>query len=374
MRHSHGHVGRDGKRGEVMKKLVMCCDGTWNSADQVKKDGQPCVTNVLKMAVRVAKRDGDTLQITYYDQGVGTGNVLDKFIGGAFGDGLEANIYDAYRFLVANYEPGDEIYVFGFSRGAFTARSITGMIRKVGILGRAHAGNYHEALRLYHSDTKVDDPVAVKFRADCSLSPNESIPIKFIGVWDTVGALGIPVMGANKGKFEFYDTELSGSVKFAYHALAIDERRGPFQPTLWDFKPKEGQTLEQVWFCGVHSDIGGGYEEPGLSDISMQWMLEKAQGAGLAMDAGAIASRPLHRDVTIDLHNSRTGVYKVMPSFDRPVGLPSPNSKNAGPNGLDPTQSLHPTVLERWDNPKLKYRPQKLRDYFERTGDPRAKS
>ncbi|HWS71913.1 MAG TPA: DUF2235 domain-containing protein, partial [Thermoanaerobaculia bacterium] len=129
-----------------MKKLVICCDGTWNSADQVQKDGQPCVTNVLKIAVRIAKRDPNgTPQIIYYDQGVGTGNVLDKLEGGLRGDGLEENIHDAYRFLVANYEPGDELYVFGFSRGAFTARSITGMVRKCGILTRAHADRYHDA-------------------------------------------------------------------------------------------------------------------------------------------------------------------------------------------------------------------------------------
>src|SRR5690606_17210148 len=118
-----------------MKRLVICCDGTWNRADQ-EEDDIPCPTNVVKIAFRIAKRDGDIPQLVYYDEGVGTGNSLDRVTGGAFGRGLEENIHQAYRFLIANYEPGDEIFLFGFSRGAFTARSLGGMIRKCGILGR----------------------------------------------------------------------------------------------------------------------------------------------------------------------------------------------------------------------------------------------
>ncbi|MFP5247850.1 MAG: DUF2235 domain-containing protein, partial [Thermoanaerobaculia bacterium] len=203
-----------------MKRLVICCDGTWNRADQVRKDGQPCVTNVLKIAVRIAKRDGDMPQVIYYDQGVGTGNLVDKVSGGAFGEGLEANIHDAYRFLIANYEQGDEIYAFGFSRGAFTARSIVGMIRKCGILKREHADRYKPALDLYHSDEHPDDPKPMQFREQNSIAGKEEIPIRFIGVWDTVGALGIPVRGIaalQKDKFEFHDTQLTKIVKFAYH-------------------------------------------------------------------------------------------------------------------------------------------------------------
>ena len=357
-----------------MKRLVICCDGTWNRADQVQKDGEPCVTNVLKFAVRVAKRDGQTPQIVYYDQGVGTGNVLDRVRGGALGEGLEDNIHDAYRFLVGNYELGDELYILGFSRGAFTARSISGMIRKCGILKREHVDKYRPALDLYHSDNRPTDKPAIDFRREHSLSPEEDIPIKFLGVWDTVGALGIPVRGLaalQKGKYEFHDTELSGTVKFAYHALAIDERRGPFRPSLWDYKPKDGQAVEQVWFCGVHSDVGGGYEQTALSDIALDWMLAKAEATGLVLDAATRAARPLRPNPAGEIHNSRTGVYLATPGFDRPVGLPSPNSKNAGPNGLDPTQSVHPSVLQRWDGDP-KYRPEKLRDYFKIVKDPRG--
>jgi uncharacterized protein (DUF2235 family) len=269
---------------------------------------------------------------------------------------------------VANYEFGDEIFLFGFSRGAFTARSISGMIRKCGILTRKHVDKYREALDLYHSDHRPDDPIATKFRQDHSLSPTDPIEIKFIGVWDTVGALGIP--GGDTSKFAFHDTELSGSVRNAYHALAIDERRGPFQPTLWDYKPKPGQTIEQVWFAGVHSDIGGGYPEAGLSDIAMQWMMDKAHDAGLIMDPDA---RELHPNaLQKPPHDSLTLKYKFLSKFDRPICLPSPQSKNDTPNGLDPTQSVHPSVLERWDRDES-YRPANLRAYFHKIGDSRAK-
>ena len=351
-----------------MKRLAICCDGTWNRADQVQKDGRPCVSNVVKIAIRVAKRDGDTPQIVYYDQGVGTGNFLDRVDGGVTGAGLEDNIHDAYRFVVANYELGDELYFFGFSRGAFTARSITGMIRKCGILTRKHVEKYHEALDLYRSPDHPDDPVPAAFRKECSLSPVDPIDVRFIGVWDTVGALGIPI-GGDTRKFAFHDTELSGNVHFAYHALAIDERRGPFQPTLWDFKPKPDQKIEQVWFAGVHSDVGGGYQEPGLSDIAMQWMIDRARDTGLVFDQEAIDAHPLHPNpLQNPPHDSRGLAYRIFRPYDRPVGFASPNSKN---KGLDPTQSVHPSVLQRWDGDK-NYRPVKLREYFKQTGDPRA--
>src|SRR6267378_2487330 len=175
-----------------MKRLVLCCDGTWNSADQ-ERNGVPSPTNVVKLAYRVAKRDGATLQVIYYDQGVGTGNFFDRLTGGAFGDGVEANIYDAYRFLIGNYELGDEIYLFGFSRGAYTVRSIGGMIRKCGILARPYVKYYHAAIELYRDGQHPDQPGPAKFRQDYSISGAEAIPIRMIGAWDTVGALGIPL-------------------------------------------------------------------------------------------------------------------------------------------------------------------------------------
>lgn len=349
-----------------MKRLIVCCDGTWNRADQ-EHEGEPCPTNVIRMAYRVAKRDGATLQIVCYDQGVGTGNVLDRYAGGASGEGLEDNIHDAYRFLVANYEPGDEIYLFGFSRGAFTARSLSGLIRKCGILRCECIRQYRPALDLYHAPNHPDDPVPKKFREDFSLGGAGATKIKLIGVWDTVGALGIPLRGlGDLKKYQFHDTELSGSVQFAYHALAVDEHRGPFAPALWAFKPKDGQTIEQVWFCGAHSDVGGGYPERGLSDLALEWMMEKARGAGLALDETVLSANPLHPDHRQEPHNSKKGVYRLTPGIDRPIGK-AVNS----PAEDDPTQSLHESVRKRWDDVPS-YRPPSLKDYFKRIGDPRG--
>src|SRR5947209_16382948 len=267
-----------------MTTHVLCCDGTWDSSDQEAdpKTGEICVSNVLKVAVRLSKRtaDGKQLQIVYYDQGVGTGDVLDKATGGAFGKGLDANINDAYRYLIANYEPGDDIYLFGFSRGAYTARSIAGMIRRCGILKREAVRQYPTAKKLYRSAVDAGSDQAKKFRADFAVE--DQTPIRCIAVWDTVGALGVPIgalKSINEKEFQFLDTTLSPVVKFAFHALAVDEHRGPFQPTLWEADPAPGQTLVQAWFAGAHSDIGGGYPEHGLSDIALVWLMDCAATA-----------------------------------------------------------------------------------------------
>ena len=353
-----------------MKRLILCCDGTWNTADQ-ESNGAPCPTNVVKIAYRIAKRDGAIPQIIFYDQGVGTGNSVDRLSGGAFGAGLEDNIHDAYRFLVANYEPGDDLFLFGFSRGAFTARSIAGMIRKCGILGRAHVEHYKDAIELYRNPDHPDAEGPVKFRTDYSVCGNERIRIRFIGVWDTVGALGIPLRGLRwftRGKYRFHDTELSGTVEHACHALAIDEHRAPFEPMLWFYKPKPGQTVEQVWFCGAHSDIGGGYPETGLSDITLEWMMGKARSAGLLFDEEAMQAHLLYTDPLGKLHNSKTGLYYLTHGTNRLIGQ---YKKSDGiPLCDDPTQSLHETVRERWDRVP-DYRPSSLVEYFKRYGDRR---
>jgi uncharacterized protein (DUF2235 family) len=345
-----------------MKRLILCCDGTWNTADQTA-NGTPCPTNVIKLAYRIAKHDMQNVpQVIFYDQGVGTGNTLDKFTGGAFGDGLEDNIHDAYRFLIANYEPGDEIYLFGFSRGAFTARSIAGMIRKCGILSRASVQHYVAATQLYRaSDVHPDNERAVAFRAEHSCCGTDPIKIRFIGVWDTVGALGIPLVGLRaltRRDDDFHDTELSGTVELAFHALAVDERRAPFIPTLWLEKAKPNQTVEQTWFPGVHSDIGGGYPESDLSDIALQWMLQKAEASGLAMDGLAQAAHPLAPNPLGVKHDSRTGLYKLAPGKDRPI-------ETGG------TQSVHESVLTRWDADPT-YRPDNVRAWLNQRADPRA--
>ncbi|MFN9731713.1 MAG: DUF2235 domain-containing protein [Pseudomonadota bacterium] len=360
-----------------MKRLVICCDGTWNSADQ-EVDGVPCPTNVLKTAFRVAKRADRVPQIVFYDQGVGTGNSIDRLTGGAFGDGLLDNILDAYRFLTANYEPGDEIYCFGFSRGAYTVRSLVGMVRKCGILARTSVSRYKDAIELYCSPDSPNADAPTAFRTQhCVVGP-ETIPVEFLGVWDTVGSLGIPLRGMRwmtRRKHQFHDVELSGSVANAFHALAIDERRAPFEATRWTPKAKPGQRVKQVWFCGVHSDVGGGYPESGLSDVSLQWMLDNAVASGLVLDAAVEQRYPLKPDALQPLHDSKTGLYRLTSGIDRSIGTAAQSKEQPGANATaaDPTQSLHPTVLERWDRDRS-YRPRNLVDYFKRTGDPRGQN
>jgi hypothetical protein len=142
---------------------------------------------------------------------------------------------------------------------------------------------------------------------------------------------------------------------------------------MWEYKPKQGQTIEQVWFTGVHTDVGGGYPETGLSDITLDWMIGKARDAGLAFDQAVMDGYPLHPDPLGTLHNSKKGLYSVTPGIDRPIGVAAkdPEAPKCAPDAADPTQSVHPRVLERWDR-EPGYRPKQLREYFRSTGDPRG--
>lgn len=359
-----------------MKRLILCCDGTWNSADQ-SSNGTPCPTNVIRMAYRIAKRKGDLRQIVYYSQGVGTGNSLDRFTGGAFGKGVDDNIFDAYRFLVANYEPDDQLFLFGFSRGAFTARSIAGMIRKCGILKREFVERYREVTIMYRSDDSPNAEIPTEFRHNYSVNGDQETPIHFIGVWDTVGSLGIPLSGLRnltKRKHQFHDTELSGSVKNACHALAIDELRSPFKPTLWQYKPKAGQSIEQMWFPGVHSNVGGGYPDRSLADLSLEWMVKKAHDAGLAFDPSVENHHILQPRIDGKIYRSRKGIYRIIMPYNRVIGISELRIREEGSTvqGVDPTQKIHQSALDRWDNDPA-YRPPGLAEYLKRTAEEPAR-
>lgn len=353
----------------MSKSIIICCDGTWNSADQDRK-GEPTPTNVVRLAYRVAKRSSNgEPQVLYYDQGVGTGNWLDRFTGGAFGRGLDGNVFECYRFLIANYEANDRLYFFGFSRGAFTARSLAGLIRNSGILKRDSVRQYLNALNLYRDpDINPSSAQAADFRVKHSVIQN--VPIHLIGVFDTVGSLGIPVRGLRwmtRKRYQFHDTKLSRLVKHAFHALAIDERRAPFEPTLfWKDPGNKDQKVEQVWFPGVHSDVGGGYKERDISDLTLDWMLKAVKDAGLALEPNAFDD--LNGKARGTLHNSKKGMYGVTPGIDRQIGL-CPKDLDDPKSDLvdDPTQSLHESVLQRWKDDDS-YRPKSLKEYFERTG------
>lgn len=294
-----GHVARSGAR-----RLVVCTDGTWN--DPAKDEP----TNVYKIA-RAVQRTGEdgSPQVVYYHAGVGTGtDIVDRVIGGATGLGISKNIRDAYNFLMLNYQPDDQIFLFGFSRGAYTARSLAGLIRNAGILRPERGHLFRDAYELYRNrdrDAHPDAPASLRFRAD---NAYPDARIHFIGVWDTVGSLGVPLtfgptlrklIGAPFGKkflYEFHDVGLSSFVDHAYHAVAIDEKREPFRPTLWTVKPDSpraaGQSFEQRWFRGVHSNVGGGYAAAGLSDAALLWMAEAASRHGLGLDVGILYPEP----------------------------------------------------------------------------------
>jgi uncharacterized protein (DUF2235 family) len=360
----------------MSKRLVLCCDGTWNNPDQKSP------TNVTKVALAVAPTDaGGREQRTFYHPGVGTGR-WERLRGGAFGFGLSRNVRDAYRFIVANFEPGDELFFFGFSRGAYTARSAAGFVQNCGILRREQADRIDEAYALYRDKSSTTHPrgmEATLFRRAYS----HETRIHFIGVWDTVGALGIPLARWPLAKWinrrwEFHDTTLSGAVDAAYQALAIDEQRAPFRPTLWEPRhpvPKD-QRVEQVWFAGVHCDVGGGYPEHDISDIPLLWMVDRARRCGLSFRADAfaaprtpgdasttaaqdaIACTSVRPDALGELHQSREKLYRAVSPYHRGIGV---------------TDAAHEcvasSVTERLDA-RADYRPGNLTTYL--AGDHRV--
>ncbi|MET0342535.1 MAG: DUF2235 domain-containing protein [Polyangiales bacterium] len=346
----------------MTKRLIVCADGTWASEDRA------CApTNVVKLYRALCTEHVEGVpQLVYYQSGVGT-EWGERLKGGAFGFGLSRNIRECYAFLVDNYEPGDELYFFGFSRGAYTVRSLAGLIRNAGIVSeRAHIDR---AFTLYRSRRAKHHPsreAAVRFREKHAKGarprgPRAEVPeVRFIGVWDTVGSLGypLPFFRAVRPLLEllglswwFHDTKLGNNVLHAYHALAIHERRSDFQPTLWSQQldasgqpQRASQVLEQVWFPGTHSDVGGGHFAAGLSDLTLSWMIEKATRAGLAFRPSTREFGAHHApDPTGRLHDSFTGIFAALDflrgrfhgrprtfSFERPL-----------------RQSIAPAVLQR---------------------------
>jgi uncharacterized protein (DUF2235 family) len=266
-----------------MKRIVLCFDGTWNkpAEDALPPDLQ-VETNVSRFFRSVSDTGLDSVpQVKWYNAGVGT-EWLNQLPGGIVGAGLDAHIIDGYTHLAQTYQEGDEVYVLGFSRGAYSARSFVGMINNCGLVKPEFAAmKAAVAYGIYRTrDDGPDSLVAKGFRQLFS----RPITIKFLGVWDTVGALGIPLHvadGLNKAFYQFHDTRLSSIVLNAYHAVALDEQREDYLVTLWDPSREPTQMIEQRWFCGAHADVGGGYPDRRLSDLSLRWMQDRARGLGL---------------------------------------------------------------------------------------------
>jgi len=319
----------------VPRNIALCFDGTWNSDD----GSSP--TNVVKtyQAIRPETSAGME-QLTYYDRGVGTGR-FDRFRGGVLGLGLARNVDIAYQWLTANYRPRDRLFLFGYSRGAYTARSLAGLIGLCGIpdagrcglsgcqpsdaasqamaIYRIPAGKDREERAARHRDIYCRAPSAPGVHGVDVLRPSSIV--HFVGVWDTVGALGVPITWLNwvgARRHRFHDVRLDRHIRRAYHAVSVDEGRRPFAPTLWLSRPARGQEVQQLWFPGVHGDVGGGRPHTNLSDGALLWMWAKAWAAGLAFEPW-VAFRGLVPD-PFGPQGKMSLVYRVWGRHDRPIG------------------------------------------------------
>jgi uncharacterized protein (DUF2235 family) len=338
-----------------MKRIVICADGTWNARDQVDKaTGKRRPTNVTKVARAILPRAADGVdQVVFYHDGLGTAGGLDRYTGGAFGRGIESNVRALYRSILYNHAAGDELYFFGFSRGAFTVRTLAGFMNAVGLLEKDDDFFIPEVYALYESSEQPGSHAWQRaFRRVQGTRPCP--PIKFVGVWDTVGALGAPgLLGQlfNRKKYQYHNVGLTPHIQNAYHALAIDERRKPFAPNLWSRPPGWGGKLQQAWFAGVHSNIGGGYAPDGLANEALHWIVEKAEGLGLAFDSAFLAHyRPCFDSV---LHDSMSTLYRVMGPHVRSIG-----------KRLADGEAVHQSAIDRLNLPACDYAPAELGAYL----------
>jgi hypothetical protein len=294
-----------------MRHLVVCCDGTWQDVAQH--------SNVSRLHTALIPPPGDPEPL--YVKGVGvSSNPVDMLRGGLTGAGLAAGIKAGYRWLVREFRAGDRVAVFGFSRGAYTARSLAGMIGRVGLVDGSGLGPRElddavdRAYARYREGPGAPGDGSWHAGLELAYRPGDpDIPVEFVGVWDTVGALGIPtfvgvpdVLGS-RTRYQFLDVVLNPHIAHARHAVSIDEMRGPFRPTLWRDIPA-GQDVRQVWFPGDHEDVGGGHREKGLSDGALDWMMREATAAiGLEFDRARVPG--FAPDPTGELHGMPGGPW-----------------------------------------------------------------
>ncbi|GAA2121101.1 DUF2235 domain-containing protein [Actinomadura alba] len=359
-----------------MRHLIVCCDGTWNTPED------ETVTNVRRLYNALDDVDEDKHpQLRYYQPGVGT--LRNRLLGGGAGLGLSRNVMDAYHWLTTRYEPEDLISLFGFSRGSYTARSLAGMISACGLIDTSKMDEVTVLRQIKYvydrryrkgstGDQQWRDGLTFRYDPD----DREQIPVYFIGVWDTVGALGIPdYMGwlnilDPRSRHDFHDLKLNPYIKHARHAVAMDERRGPYIPALWSEPFADDQDVEQVWFPGSHKDVGGGHLRMGLSDGALLWMIDQARSnkVKLGFDKTTVDQiRPNPLDV---LHDDDRGVVGVLEPLVDPslkplleIALqPRPRAvPRIDPNR--PSNRLHQSVYDRHQTPPITsgpYRPTRV--------------
>lgn len=343
----------------MSKKIVLFSDGTGNSAARLQK------TNVWRL-YQALKRSQQ--QIAYYDDGVGTSAWKPlALIGGAVGFGLARNVQDIYTFLCRNYDPGDEIFAFGFSRGAFTIRILGGLIAARGIAARGP--DLEDRVK---REWKAYRKKYGRFgRTKSAETVRHDVKIRFMGLWDTVDAYGFPLEEMRIAwdylilPLSMRDRELSSKVLDAYHALSIDDERQTFHPVLWTEKGQaqvetiRKERITQVWFAGVHSNLGGGYPDDSLSYVSLKWMLDQAQRCGLVFDDDYKEFIDKEIDEAGKIYNPRGGLsalYRYMPRSIRDL------SRELNRNGKDyavyiERPKIHESVFRRLRNGTDEYAP-----------------
>src|SRR5665213_257734 len=357
------------------KRVALFLDGTWNTVDDD--------TNVWRMKSLCA-RGAD--QICYYNAGVGT-EYGQRAAGGMFGYGLDAEVIQAYQWLMENYNPDDHIFIFGFSRGAFTARSLSGFISKCGLLKPGAPISLKQLYARYRKGSTAHTIRELKNIPDGSLSFEDKwlkeysmpIPIWFQGVWDTVGALGIPFGNfptISRSKYAFLETDLRINNDRAFHALAIDEHRETFAPTLWTKTVTVGadtyalrplDQVEQRWFVGAHADVGGGYDNGLLAQIPLKWLMQKAQSHGLSFkDTVEIDGDESQGTVHDSFAEMLGGVYRLFKGgqpYYRTIGAVAVQSGDKSTTTINET--IDASVFDRWRNDPT-YRPVNLTAWAQR--------
>ena len=351
---------------------MLSFDGTWNIPDEDPADQIVTDTNVARFHNSVDPRDDRGVeQLRHYYAGIGT-RWFEKLPGGGLGIGVSRTMMAGYRDLSLAYEPGDAVFLLGFSRGAYTARALAGVVARCGLLTAARA---RDAAAPDDPNPPADDPLLNAFQHWTMRGRNDDerrrfrdaaeafaaaycrpARLAFVGVWDTVGALGIPGQifdRFNTTLFEFPDRNLASIVDRAYHALALDEHREDYQATLWNRRSAPTQHIEQCWFAGDHCDVGGGHRlavgEPRIADVSLAWMQERAGEAGLALTV----TQPDPACTTAGCHDTYSrflrGAYAVRhPRYLRPVG-----------HSVEGNETIHASVRHRMAS-DIAYRPQNV--------------
>jgi uncharacterized protein (DUF2235 family) len=354
------------------KRIALFLDGTWNT---VKSN-----TNVWRMKSLCC---ADAEQVAYYSAGVGT-QLGQRLIGGMFGWGLDDEVIRGYMWLMENYNEGDQIFLFGFSRGAFTARSLSGLISKCGLLKPGSPVSITQLYARYKRGSGAPTIRRLAHLADTELSQEDRlikkysmpVPIWFQGVWDTVGALGVPfgnIPGISRSNYGFLETDLRINNTRAFHAMAIDEHRKAFAPTLWtktvdkDAGPNDTPAarpldqVEQRWFVGAHADVGGGYENGMLAQIPLNWLMQKAEKHGLKFKSQTLFDG---EEIKSSIHNSFAemafGLYRLLRLFRpfyRPIGAAPVHKEGQITTTINET--IDASVFKRWrETPS--YRPKNL--------------